>query len=85
MWEQKKRINNKTKAYVVCKHANFFFKFSREETEIRDRDRDRCRKNVHNVHEKTHKKEPKKTKQVIDKTSNGMQTLVLYSIIHSLQ
>ena len=50
--ERKKRIN-KTKAwYATLQKCKLLFKFSREETEIRDRDR--CRKNV--SHGKTHKK-----------------------------
>ena len=63
----------------TCK---LLFKFSREEKGIRDRDSDRRRKRFI-MRMKRHKKELKKTKQVIDKTSNGMQTL-LYNI-HSLQ
>ena len=40
--------------------CKLLFKFSREETEIRDRDRDRCRKKVHNVRRKTQKKNPRR-------------------------
>ena len=45
--------------YANMQTCKLLFKFSREETE-RDRDRDRCRKNVHNVHEKTQKKNPRR-------------------------
>jgi hypothetical protein len=64
---------------MTCK---LLFKFSREETEteIRDRDRDRDRRRKRFIKcMKRHKEEPKKTKQVINKTSSGMQTIIQYT------